>query len=170
MNADEIRSSIDAARALLAANPDKRRRTDAPATAVLEAGLRCRARGPEGAEIVSDMPRGVGGEAGAPRPGWYLRASLATCDATVIAMRAAELGITLDLLEVTVESESDGRGLLGMDDAVPAGPLAMRMKVRIAAAGVDAARLRDIVHWADAHSPVGDAIRRAIDVELQIES
>ncbi len=170
MNTDEIRASIETAVAMLAANPEKRRRNDSAATAVLERGLRCRARGPDGAEIVSDMPKSVGGEASAPRPGWYLRASLATCDATVIAMRAAQLGINLDHLEVTVESESDGRGLLGMDDSVSAGPLAMRLKVRIAAAGVEPERLREIVHWAEAHSPVGDAIRRAIEVDMQIET
>jgi uncharacterized OsmC-like protein len=81
------------------------------------------------------MPTGVGGGSSAPSPGWLARAALASCDATVIAMRAAELGIPLQGLEVTVDSESDDRGLLGMDDAVPAGPLSSRILVRIVAEG-----------------------------------
>lgn len=38
-------------------------------------------------------------------------------------MRAAELGIALQRVEVVVDSESDDRGILAMDDEVPAGPL-----------------------------------------------
>jgi uncharacterized OsmC-like protein len=149
-------------------HPEKWRNVDPPATAVMIEGLRCRAEGPGGAAIVSDMPRAVGGGDSAPRPGWFMRAALATCDATVIAMRAAQLGITLDRLEVTVESESDPRGLLGIDDAVAAGPSRMRTRVVIAAAGVPPEQLREIVAWADRHSPVGDALRRAIPVEVEV--
>jgi uncharacterized OsmC-like protein len=97
-----------------------------------------------------------------------MRAALASCDATVIAMRAAQLGIALDRLEVTVESESDPRGLLGMDDAVVAGPVRMRARVVIAAAGVPAAELHEIVEWAERHSPVGDALRRAVPLEVEV--
>jgi uncharacterized OsmC-like protein len=97
-----------------------------------------------------------------------MRAALASCDATVIAMRAAQLGIALDRLEVTVESESDPRGLLGMDDAVAAGPAHVRARVVIAAAGVPAAELREIVEWAERHSPVGDALRRAVPLEVEV--
>jgi uncharacterized OsmC-like protein len=91
--------------------PDKAISEDKPATARVEEGLRCRATGTDGAELVSDMPKGIGGAATAPTPGWLLRAALANCDATMIALRAAELGLTLTTLEVTVSSTSDDRGL-----------------------------------------------------------
>jgi len=168
MDQDAIRDSIESLVAYLGEHPEKWRNVDPPATAVMIEGLRCRAEGPGGAAIVSDMPRAVGGGDSAPRPGWFMRAALATCDATVIAMRAAQVGITLDRLEVTVESESDPRGLLGIDDAVAAGPSRMRTRVVIAAAGVPPEQLREIVAWADRHSPVGDALRRAIPVEVEV--
>ena len=168
MDHDGIRESIESLVAYLGEHPEKWRNADPPATAVMIDGLRCRAEGPGGASIVSDMPIAVGGGDSAPRPGWFMRAALATCDATVIAMRAAQLGIVLDLLEVAVESESDPRGLLGIDDAVAAGPARLRMRITIAAAGVPAERLREIVAWADRHSPVGDALRRAIPVEVEV--
>jgi uncharacterized OsmC-like protein len=60
------------------------------------------------------MSTGVGGAATAPSPGWLLRASHVACDATLIAMRAAEEGVELSRLEVAVDSESDDRGILGM--------------------------------------------------------
>jgi uncharacterized OsmC-like protein len=87
---------------------------------------------------------------------------------SLIAMRAAEKGVRLNLLEVDVDSESDDRGLLGIGEDTPAGPLGLRTVVRIAANDTEEAALRDIVQWADEHSPVDDAIRRAVPVELTV--
>jgi organic hydroperoxide reductase OsmC/OhrA len=75
----------------------------------------------------------------------------------------------LQKLEVTVDSESDDRGLLGMDEVTPAGPLSSRIRVRIAAEGIDPERLRELVEWADRHSPVSDAIRRAVPTTVEVE-
>lgn len=115
------------------------------------------------------MPRSVGGGGSAPTPGWFLRAAMASCDATVIAMRAAQEGIELTTLEVTVTSESDDRGFLGMDESLPAGPLTARIDVRIAAEGASLERLREIVDWADLHSPVSDAVKRAVHTTVVVE-
>jgi uncharacterized OsmC-like protein len=134
----------------------------------VEDRLRCRVEGPDGWALVTDMPTAVGGEGSAPTPGWLIRAAWASCAATAIAMRAAELGISLTRLEVTAESESDMRGLLGLGDGVPPGPQSARMRLRIAANGTDEQRLRELVEWADRHSPVGDALRRAVPTELEI--
>ena len=169
MSQGSIAEAIGAAREYLGAHPDQAFSADAPATATVETGLRCRVVGPSGQEVVSDMPPAVGGEGSAPSPGWLLRASHAACDATVIAMRAAEEGIELSRLEVTVASESDDRGLLGADEAAPAGPLRASVRIRIAAPGVDADRLHAIVAWAREHSPVDDAVRRSISVGVDVE-
>lgn len=45
----------------------------------------------------------------------------------------------------------------------------MRTVVRIATDDVEEAALRDIVRWADEHSPLDDAVRRAVPVELTVE-
>lgn len=169
MSATPIQQSIEGLIHYLSEHPDKCRYTDSAATAVVEEGLRCRAEGPNGATLVSDMPKAIGGGGAAPSPGWLSRAALANCDATVIAMRAAELGVPLTTLRVTVDSESDDRGLLGMDDTIPAGPFTMRVHVRIGANGVAPEQLREIVEWAEAHSPVGDSIRRAIPSKMEVE-
>jgi uncharacterized OsmC-like protein len=169
MSADHIRQSIENAKQYLSEHPDEARYTDRPATAVMEDGLRCRVETPDGVVVVTDMPTSVGGAGSAPSPGWVARAAQASCDATLIAMRAAELGVPLQRLQVTVDSESDDRGLLGMDEAVPAGPLSSRIRVRIAAEGVEPARLRELVEWADRHSPVSDAVRRAVPTTVEVE-
>ena len=68
-----------------------------------------------------------------------------------------------------MDSESDDRGILGMDEEVPAGPVSSRIRVRIDAEDVTPDQLRELVEWADHHSPVSDAIRRALPVKVDIE-
>ena len=170
MSITHIQQSMEGVIEYLSEHPDKCRYADKAATVVVEEGLRCRAAGPNGATLVSNMLQAIGGGGSAPSPGWLLRAALANCDATVIAMHAAQLGVTLTMLEVTVDSESDNRGLLGMDDGIFAGPLSiMRTHVHIGANGVTPERLRDIVEWAEAHSPVGDVVCRAVTFKTEVE-
>lgn len=170
MDTARIRDAVSGVLQYFADNPDKGPVADKAATATVQGGLVCRAEGPNGAVLVSDMPKSVGGTASAPTPGWFLRAALANCDATVIAMRAAQLGIVLTRLQVTVDSVSDDRGMFGVAPDVPAGPQSMRVRVEIASADATADALREIVHWAERHSPVGDAIRRAVPTRLEIET
>ncbi|MEX2252061.1 MAG: OsmC family protein [Acidimicrobiia bacterium] len=168
MTSQHIRQSIEQAIAYLTEHPEEARFTDSSATATVE-GLKSRVVGPNGETLVSDMPTGVGGSGSAPSPGWLLRAAIASCDATVIAMRTAQEGIELSTLEITVDSQSDDQGLLGMDDSVPAGPLSTHIRVRIAADGVPSEKLREIVEWADHHSPVSDAVKRPVQTTLDVE-
>jgi uncharacterized OsmC-like protein len=170
MGEASIGEAINKAREYLRQRPDEARYTDTPATASVEHGLRCRVIGPNGTVLYSDMPAGVGGGGNAPSPGWLLRAAHAACDATLIAMRAAEEGIELSRLEVTVDSESDDRGLLGMDDSTPAGPLSTRVRITVAAAGVPEEKLRELVSWAREHSPVDEAMLRAVPVSVEVET
>ena len=75
-------------------------RPDIRATAVVENGLRCCIRSPDGKAIHTDMPGAVGGTATANSPSWHLRAAIASCDATLLAMRAARLGIALETMSM----------------------------------------------------------------------
>ena len=129
-----------------------------------------RVSGPGGETITTDMPASVGGDGSDPSPGWLLRAAQASCVATLITMRAAHLGITLESLEVTVDSESDDRGILGLDDQTPAGPLNGRIAVTLAAAGVEDARLDAIARWGIEHCPVVDALVRPVPVAIEVRT
>lgn len=168
MGMAEIRDAIRAASDYLGQHPEDARSTDSPATATLVDGLVVRVSDAEGASITTDMVPSVGGAASAPSPGWLLRAAEASCVATLIAMRAAMLGITLDSVEVTVDSESDDRGLLGIADDVPAGPLSGRVAVRLGAEGVDRSVLEEMAHWGVKHCPVCDAVERPVPVTTEV--
>jgi uncharacterized OsmC-like protein len=164
----DIRESIISVKSALASKTDVGPAPDRPAVAVMEDGLRCRAEGGDDWTVVTDMPAPVGGEGAAPTPGWLIRAALASCAATTIAMRAAELNLTLTRLEVTAESQTDMRGILGVGDGVEPGPVSALLRVRLAAETGDEQQLEELVEWADSHSPVGDCVRRAVPVELEI--
>jgi uncharacterized OsmC-like protein len=166
----DIKSSIEAAVRYLSEHPDEARYTDSAATATLEAGLRFRVTGPSGEQVASDMPSAVGGSDSATSPGWLFRAATASCAGSLIAMEAAREGIDPSALEVTVDSESDDRGILGMDDSIPAGPLSMRFHVRIVASGVDATALQYVVRRGVERCPVADAAKRPVPTTIQIES
>jgi uncharacterized OsmC-like protein len=170
MSSASIREAIASATAYLTEHPDEARSTDSAATATLVDGLLVRVTGPDDVTITTDMVRSVGGTASAPSPGWLLRAAEASCVVTLIAMRAAMFGISLDTLEVTVDSESDDRGLLGIDDAVPAGPLSGRVAVRLTAAGVDRGKLDEIAHWGVEHCPVCDALERSVPIHTEVRT
>ena len=163
-----IREAIEGASAYLRAHPDEARYTDSAATARIASGLRVLVTGPSGESVESDMVPAVGGAGSAPSPGWLLRAAEASCVATLIAMRAAQQGRKVTQVEVTVDSESDDRGILGLDPSTPAGPLSTRIAVRIALAGAPETEAREIVAWAVDHCPVVDAVRREVPVAVEV--
>ncbi|MGH7487894.1 MAG: OsmC family protein, partial [bacterium] len=102
-------------------------------------------------------------------PGWFFRASLAACCSTIIASRAARLGIDLTELEVKVVGEGNHRGMLGLDKNISAGHSALRTDVRVSARNASAEQLRELVIWAEEHSPVGRTVRDAPENTLTIE-
>jgi hypothetical protein len=73
------------------------------------------------------------------------------------------------MVEVIVESLVDNRGMLGLDEQVPAGLSAITTRVKIGARGVEADRLRELVEWADRHSPIACTARGSPDYALEVE-
>ncbi len=166
-----MRNRITAAIDYLSAHPADARYTDDYALARLAdpSTLAVEVAGPDGIRITTDMPTSVGGGNTTTAPGWYLRAAEASCVATLIAMRAAHQNVNVTDIEVKVDSESDDRGILGADPAVPAGPISTRVAVRLRSVGAGEHQLREIVEWAVEHCPVTDAVRRAIQMDIELE-
>jgi len=169
MGSQDIATAVAGAREYLSTHPEEARYRDSAATAVVEDGLRVRVEGPDGASVTTDMVSAVGGGGSAPSPAWLFRAGYASCVATLITLAAAVEGVSLTGLEVTVDSESDDRGILGIDPSVPAGPLSLRVAVHISSSDADPDRLRAIVEWGRAHCPVDDLARRAVPVEVVVQ-
>ena len=169
MSGDNIQRSIERTISYLEANPDKTLQKDPPITAIVESGLKIHVKGRNGEETITDMPPPLGGEGSAPSPGWLMKAALATCTATVIAMKAALEGFELSTLEVSIESETDIRGLVFVDESIKAGPLNLRTHVRIGSKGIAEEKLHEIVNWAADNSWVGNAVCREVPLKTEVE-
>ena len=166
----EIGDAVARASAYLAEHPDEARYRDSAAVARLGAGLRVDVTGPGGESTATDMPRGIGGEASRPSPGWLFRAAAASCVASLIAIRAASIGVELppDTVEVTVDSESDDRGILSLADDVAAGALSIRVVVRISGTSLGEEARTALARWALDHCPVTDTAARSVPIELEV--
>lgn len=163
-----IADAVAIASTYLTEHPDEARYRDSHARAHLEAGLVVSVTGPGGERLTTDMPVGIGGSASAPSPGWFLRAAAASCVASLIAIRAAATGVPLRSVDVEVDSESDDRGILGLDPAIPAGALSVSVVVSIDASGHDPAALTELAAWAIEHCPVTDTIGRAVPISIVV--
>ena len=173
MTVQTIAAAMQRVESVFQRRPEAGLLDDTPAMAHWESGTRVVSRHPNGTQLVTDMPSEIGGSGDQVTPGWLLRAALASCAATRIAMAAAVAGIELTTLDVAATSRSDARGLLGMANAdgqpVPAEPRDVLLAVRIAAHGVAAERLRALVEQSHGYSPVTAAHQAAVPVALRIE-
>ncbi len=163
-----IQDAVAQASTYLSAHPDEARYRDAPATARITAGLRAEVTGPGGESLTTDMPRGIGGTATEPSPGWFFRAAAAACVASLVAIRAASTDRTVLSIEVRVDSESDDRGILGLDDTVPAGPISTKIQISIEAPGMQRPDRLALATWAVDHCPVTESLTRAVPIELDV--
>jgi uncharacterized OsmC-like protein len=173
MAAGHLAESMERVEAVLRRRPAVGLHDDAPAVARWEAGTRIVSDHRNGARIPTDMPVELGGTGDQVSPGWLFRAGIASCAATVIAMGAAAAGIELAVLEVSVSSRSDTRGLLGMREndgsPVPAGTRDLKLHVRIAASGVAADRLRALVEEGLRRSPIYAALLGSVPMTVDME-
>ena len=173
MASQDIAAAMQRVEAVLRRRPEAGLHEDAPGIARWQGGLRMVASHSSGTQVSTDMPSEVGGTGDQISPGWLMRAGIASCAATCVVMAAAAEGIELATLEVEACSQSDARGMLGMRDAegreIFAGPLGIRLLVRVSAPGVAAERLRKLVERSHLHAPISSAIRAAVRMDLRIE-
>jgi uncharacterized OsmC-like protein len=163
-----IKDALARASAYLTDHPDEARYRDSPAIARITSGLSVTVVGPGGESATTDMPAGIGGGATAPSPGWLMRAAAASCVASLIVIRAAAVGAAIGPFEVTVDSESDDRGILDLDAAIDAGALSMKVVVAFGGTDVERDGVRELVDWAVRHCPVTDTIARAVPIEVEV--
>jgi uncharacterized OsmC-like protein len=173
MTAQTISKAVQRVRNALGRHPEAGIHADEPATARWRRDLRVVCRHGNGTQVTTDLPVALGGSGDQVTPGWLMRAGLASCLATRIAVGAAVQGIDLTRLEVSATSTSDARGLFGMTtdlgEPVTAGPRDLRLEVRIGASGVPAERLQAIIDESYHCSPVSAALVNAVPVALHIE-
>ena len=172
MTAETISKAVQRLRNVLSRRPEAGIHADEPAIARWEQGVRTVCTHANGTHIATDLPAEIGGTGDQVTPGWLLRAGLASCVATRIAIGAAAEGIVLTRLEVSATSTSDARGLLGMTtdvgEPISPGPSELRLEVRIGASGVPAETLHAIIDESHRCSPVSAALVSVVPVTLHV--
>ena len=95
---------------------------------------------------------------------------MASCDATLLAIRAARVGIQLDSISVQVDSISDGRGML-LDDFpdISPGSAGMKLVFKVASKTATKEQIEELVKWVEKHSPVGTDVMTAVNVKTELE-
>jgi uncharacterized OsmC-like protein len=171
--AETIPNALRRVRAIFERRPASAKHADATAIARWDHDLRVISMDGNGTTIVTDMPTELGGTGDQVTPGWLMRAGLAACLATRIAMEAAERGVLLKHLEVNADSRSDLRGLLRMTDElgqpVSPAPVQVQLTVRASAENLSDDLLRAMIQDCHRASPVAAAIESNIPIVLQID-
>lgn len=119
-------------------------------------GLACRST-ERGHHVNAGLPAAFGGDGTAPTPTALLRAALGACLAMGYRLHAAELGVELSFVRVTVDSESELSGMLDPDSGQPPGFTALSYRVEIDSSS-PAGDVERLVELADRLSPVLDAL------------
>jgi uncharacterized OsmC-like protein len=146
-----------------------------PARAVVR--LRAAARMGEGTrvdmqvgafEFGVDEPVSVGGTGTAPNPVQLALAALGSCQAITYRYWAEELGLRLDAVTVTVESDFDTGAFFGIPGAVgtPA-PAGVRCEVTLEGPEPPE-RYKELAVVVDEHCPVLDLFTRSVPVERNV--
>lgn len=167
--ADDVGAAIGTARAWLVQHPEDARDEDVGVRATLGPGLSVELSDDHGATVSTDMPTALGGRGHDFTPGTLMRAAIASCNTTMIAMIAAERGLELDRVEVRVESISDNRGMLGSTD-VPSGPLELRVHYLVTGPDLGDDVVREIVAETEERSPLMDTLKRSVPVSYEVLS
>ena len=112
----------------------------------------------------------VGGDGDVPCSGDLLLAALAACQETTVRMVAANMGIDLEELEVSVEGDWDPRGTLAMGREFTVGLTAIRAHTRVVV-GEDerGERAERLLRSAERYCVVLDTLRRGVPVEATLE-
>ena len=160
-----ISAALQRLNGTLARRPDFGHHTGSSVTTLGE-GLRCETEA-HGWTIASDMRPAFGGEGSAPTPTVLLNSALGACLAIGYQLRAAEHGIELTSVRVTVETDSELGGMLRCDASAPPGFTEIRYRVELESpAGTT--ELERIVDLADRLSPVLDALTRVNRVQRTV--
>ena len=96
----------------------------------------------------------------------FLLHALAGCVTTTLVLHAMARGITIRELSTELEGSIDLRGLLGLDESVPAGYEQINIRMHVVA-DCPEQELDDLLSYAQQHSPVCNTVCRPVPVVIK---
>ncbi len=117
--------------------------------------------------LAADAGEAFGGDGTGPSTNALGRAALGACIALGASIWAAKLDVPIEDLDVEVQTDLDAGGFLDVAERPP-GWEGIRYRVR-AVSPAPEAEVRRMLEIADRKSPIGDCLRRPLDVERSVE-
>ena len=99
-----------------------------------------------------------------------LLATLAACDADVVAMHASLLGLKIESLSVEATGHFNVQSYLGLEGTPGSGYDAISYTVRFSVPGASPEQIAHLRERCERSSPVGDSLARQIPLRLEFES
>ncbi len=163
-DATPIKAVLEHTIGTLREDPDRARRTF---RVEADIGERLQVTTTEGRwQVTMDMSEAMGGSASAPNPGVYARAALLGCIVIGVRIQAALDDVPIADLDMSLESDGDGRGILGLDGVDP-GFESFRLSIRIASAA-DEDEVRAMIDRALARSPWWNVLARPQNMRADV--
>ncbi len=119
-------------------------------------------------DFTIDEPPALGGADRGANPVEHLLAALASCTVISYQVWAAQLGLTLDGVEVDVDGDIDLRGFFGTGEGVRPGFEGIDLRVRLTGPESEASyrRLEEAVA---VHCPVADNLTNGVPVSTRVQ-
>ena len=114
--------------------------------------------------MVIDEPPELGGNDAGVNPVELILAALGTCQEIVYSAYASVMDIPLDSVQVNVKGYLDLKGLLGMDESVPAGYSQITFEALLESSADDES-LRKLIDTVESHCPVLDILCREQNIK-----
>jgi uncharacterized OsmC-like protein len=118
--------------------------------------------------IRMDEPSALGGTDTAPNMVEVVLGAYGCCLTTGYVMNAAQRGIKLEGVEVSLKGDLDLRGFFGLSDNVPPGYTDVRVDVTINAPGATPQQVKDLHDHVQKTSPVGCILCRPLNVTTSL--
>ena len=103
-------------------------------------------------------------------PMQMLLATLAACDADLVAMHASLLGLKIESLSVEATGHFNVQSYLGLEGGPGSGYDAIGYTVRLSVPGATLEQITHLRERCERSSPVGDSLARAIPLKLEFEA
>lgn len=115
----------------------------------------------------ADQPYVLMGTDSAPCAIVSLLHSLASCLSISIVYAASRNGICIDKMSIVLEGDMDVQGILGLSDVIRPGLKKLEVHIDIDS-NAPAEQIREIVHYAQKHSPVLDTLINHMELDINL--
>jgi uncharacterized OsmC-like protein len=115
-------------------------------------------------EVAVGLHRVAGGDGVLPCPGDVLQAALVACQELTVRMVAANMGIELEDVRVTVTGKSDLRGTLAIDRDTKVGIQKLEVSTHVTVRDGDPERARRMLAAAERYCSILDTLRHPPEV------